>query len=210
MAVRAKVRSVELPVVTRWPSGSRRRKSRPHKVLPVDRRDGAAAAQLVRRRLQWIASSFQSRQRRNEIRYQTFLRYGRQYIGLDETESGRDLSHKVVCIIRNHSGVGLKIFKVDYMYADDFNDFDASPYLDLDRWLLVVVKPRDELELLIFNYLPSEQLHLTNCMEIICLKISYILQQLSYLHVSECQRLTVSGQYTNAAYQIPLPQAPEY
>uniref|UniRef100_A0A0A9DJ19 F-box domain-containing protein n=1 Tax=Arundo donax TaxID=35708 RepID=A0A0A9DJ19_ARUDO len=176
------------------------------------------------------------------------LTFNNGTIGLNASACGGNFSRKIDRILRNHSGFGVKIFKLEYTGVCGFN---ASRYLD--SWLQIAVKPGieeltlslcqtkkvynfpcsllsdgiensirylklrncalrptaelgplrslvslhlcfvsitgAELECLLSNSLALEQLDLTHCVEIICLRIPCALQQLSSLSVFECSNL---------------------
>ncbi|KAJ1258123.1 hypothetical protein BS78_10G050000 [Paspalum vaginatum] len=183
-----------------------------------------------------------------------FLRSWRCYPNLTFTESlgpplltyGGDLSHTVDSILRNHSGIGVKIFNFELYGTDDRNvgnwlQVAVTPgiegltlrllssgqkikykflcsllrdgvrksirYLELafcifhptaalghlasltSLQLICVRITGDELECLLTNSLALEQLVLTCCKEIICLRVPCALQRFSYLRVQACLRL---------------------
>uniref|UniRef100_A0A0E0A352 Uncharacterized protein n=1 Tax=Oryza glumipatula TaxID=40148 RepID=A0A0E0A352_9ORYZ len=206
-----------------------------HSLMPM--RDAARAACLSRTFLQsW--------------RSHPNLILNKDTIGLNASACGGNFSRKVDHIMRNHSGIGVKIFRLEYLGVVGF---DASRYLD--SWLQVVVKPGieeltlvlcktkreynfpcsllsdgiqnsirylrlhwcvlrptaelgplqsltslrlrsvsirgEELQCLLSNSPALEQLRISSCMEIVCLKIPCSLQKLSNLTVIGCDSLKV-------------------
>ncbi|EAY99136.1 hypothetical protein OsI_21095 [Oryza sativa Indica Group] len=223
------------------------RRSTPYPCLPEDiwhhihsqmpMRDAARAACLSRTFLQsW--------------RSHPNLILNKDTIGLNASACGGNFSRKVDHIMRNHSGIGVKIFRLEYLGVVGF---DASRYLD--SWLQVVVKPGieeltlvlcktkreynfpcsllsdgiqnsirylrldwcalrptaelgplqsltslrlrsvsirgEELQCLLSNSPALEQLRISSCTEIVCLKIPCSLQKLSNLTVIGCDSLKV-------------------
>ncbi|KAF2932243.1 putative FBD-associated F-box protein At5g53635 isoform X1 [Oryza sativa Japonica Group] len=206
-----------------------------HSLMPM--RDAARAACLSRTFLQsW--------------RSHPNLILNKDTIGLNASACGGNFSRKVDHIMRNHSGIGVKIFRLEYLGVVGF---DASRYLD--SWLQVVVKPGieeltlvlcktkreynfpcsllsdgiqnsirylrldwcalrptaelgplqsltslrlrsvsirgEELQCLLSNSPALEQLRISSCTEIVCLKIPCSLQKLSNLTVIGCDSLKV-------------------
>uniref|UniRef100_K3YMX2 At1g61320/AtMIF1 LRR domain-containing protein n=1 Tax=Setaria italica TaxID=4555 RepID=K3YMX2_SETIT len=131
-------------------------------------------------------------------------------IGLKKNAYGENFHHKISHILRNHSGISLKTFKLDYsgMCRREYN-FPCSLLSDGVRNSLRYLKLRfcalhptselgpfrslrslclffvsitwEELECLLSNSLALEHLDLTHCKEIIRLKIPCTLQQLTSL-----------------------------
>lgn len=178
------------------------------------------------------------------------LIFNEDMIGLKPSVCRINFCCEIDTIIRNHSGIGVKIFKLDCSYICEVDDI--SRYLD--SWLQIAVKPGieeltlmvrgtktqynfpcsflsdgirnsirylklhccglhptaelgpirsltslclcsvsingDELECLLSNSLALEQLELTLCPDIVRLKISRALQQLTSLRVCLCLNLT--------------------
>ncbi|KAK3120852.1 hypothetical protein QOZ80_8BG0642620 [Eleusine coracana subsp. coracana] len=122
------------------------------------------------------------------------LTFSRNTLGSNTNAHPEDFICKIDHILSNHSGIGIKIFKLQLPGI-----FDACPYLD--TWLQIAVKPGieeltlelcadlgilknltrlslykvcisgEELECILSNSLALEQLYLKECKEIFYLKI---------------------------------------
>ncbi|KAG2544986.1 hypothetical protein PVAP13_9KG399249 [Panicum virgatum] len=57
-------------------------------------------------------------------------------VGLKRSSNGDNFHHKIDRILRNHSGISLKSFKLDY---SGMSGFDGTSYLD--SWLEIALKP---------------------------------------------------------------------
>ncbi|CAO2177590.1 unnamed protein product [Urochloa humidicola] len=177
------------------------------------------------------------------------LTLNRDTLGSNANSRQKNFSCIIDNILRNHSGIGIKIFKLQL-----YGIFDASHYID--RWLQIAVTPvienltlqpyygdnmkynfpctllsdgvrnsirslelslcafhptaelgplrkltslclhsvrisGDELEYFLSNSTALQQLDLSECQEIMCLKIPCVLQQLHFLKVSYCRKLQV-------------------
>ncbi|XP_047059735.1 uncharacterized protein LOC124666440 [Lolium rigidum] len=64
------------------------------------------------------------------------LIFNKDTIGLKKTSRGENFHHKIDRILRNHVGISLKTFKLDY---SGMCGFDGTSYLD--RWLRIALKP---------------------------------------------------------------------
>ncbi|WVZ64893.1 hypothetical protein U9M48_014343 [Paspalum notatum var. saurae] len=151
-----------------------------------------------------------------------FLQFWRCYPKLTLTKYalGSELkgntSRRINCIIRNHSGVGVKIlrlgaYEISRRYFDSWLQFAVrnsirdleivncafrpttevlGPFRSLANLLLHYVHiTSDELECLLSNSHALEKLDLFYCNEIRFLKIPCELQQLSCLSIEACRRL---------------------
>uniref|UniRef100_K3ZI88 At1g61320/AtMIF1 LRR domain-containing protein n=1 Tax=Setaria italica TaxID=4555 RepID=K3ZI88_SETIT len=121
-------------------------------------------------------------------------------------EISREFISRVDHILQNHSGMGVKMFSLHTYPCSDLH----PSYVD--RWLQIAITPGIEnFELTMFgrrdikynfpcSVLSSErrssiqsfllgQFYLSNCRDIICLKIPYLLKQLNILHVFCCLKL---------------------
>ncbi|CAL5004470.1 unnamed protein product [Urochloa decumbens] len=92
-----------------------------HSLLPM--REAARAAHL--------SHAFLSSWRR----YPNLI-FNKDTIGLKKKLYGENFHHKIGRILRNHSGIGLKTFKLDY---SGMCGFDGTSYLD--SWLQAALKP---------------------------------------------------------------------
>ena len=57
-------------------------------------------------------------------------------VGLKRSSNGDNFHHKIDRILRNHSSISLKSFKLDY---SGMSGFDGTSYLD--SWLEIALKP---------------------------------------------------------------------
>ncbi|GJN39858.1 hypothetical protein PR202_gb29006 [Eleusine coracana subsp. coracana] len=142
------------------------------------------------------------------------LTFSRNTLGSNTNAHPEDFICKIDHILSNHSGIGIKIFKLQLPGI-----FDACPYLD--TWLQIAVKPGieeltlelcadlgilknltrlslykvcisgEELECILSNSLALEQLYLKECKEIFYLKIPGVMQKLRCLKISCCYYLRV-------------------
>ncbi|BAS89719.1 Os04g0479500 [Oryza sativa Japonica Group] len=75
------------------------------------------------------------------------LIFNKDTIGLKRNAFGENFHGKIGCILRNHSGISLKTFKLDY---SGMCGFDGTSYLD--SWLQIALKPGiEELTLFLFD-----------------------------------------------------------
>uniref|UniRef100_A0A0E0HIV3 FBD domain-containing protein n=1 Tax=Oryza nivara TaxID=4536 RepID=A0A0E0HIV3_ORYNI len=171
------------------------RRSTPYPCLPEDiwhhihsqmpMRDAARAACLSRTFLQsW--------------RSHPNLILNKDTIGLNASACGGNFSRKVDHIMRNHSGIGVKIFRLEYLGVVGLDwcalrpTAELGPLQSLTSLRLRSVSIRgEELQCLLSNSPALEQLRISSCTEIVCLKIPCSLQKLSNLTVIGCDSLKV-------------------
>jgi hypothetical protein len=95
--------------------------SRIHSLMPM--REAARAACLSRAFL-------------HSWRCHPNLIFNKDTVGLKRSSNGDNFHHKIGCVLRNHSGISLKSFKLDY---SGMCGFDGTSYLD--SWLQIALKP---------------------------------------------------------------------
>ncbi|RLM60471.1 hypothetical protein C2845_PM14G03220 [Panicum miliaceum] len=139
-----------------------------HSLLPL--RDAARAACSSRTFL-------------HSWRCRPILTLNRHILGSNANAPQESFSCRIDNILRNYSGIGIKIFVLD-LYAE------LGPLRKLTSLCLRSVRiSGDELEYFLSNSPALKQLDLSECQEIMCLKIPCVLLQLHCLKVSYCWKL---------------------